>query len=156
PHRCRGRICDLGRGVGLRRSASPRDRQTCGAVGDGRARRDAPPRNLRAIDASVAAAHRLTIFPVYEGDRVVGTISVSDLSRVAPADWDKTTVGELADRSAIHVTDDCDLSEAMRLLVRERGSQMLLVTDATGALQGIVTKTDILRAVKIASDTPHH
>jgi len=111
---------------------------------------------IREFVASVAAAHRLTIFPVYEGDRVVGTISVSDLSRVAPADWDKTTVGELADRGAIHVTDDCDLSEALRLLVRERGSQMLLVTDATGALQGIVTKTDILRAVKIASDTPHH
>jgi len=111
---------------------------------------------IREFVAGVAAAHRLTIFPVYEGERVVGTISVSDLSRVAPADWDKTTVGELADRSAIHVTDDCDLSEALRLLVRERGSQMLLVTDATGALQGIVTKTDILRAVKIASDTPHH
>ncbi len=111
---------------------------------------------IREFVAGVAAAHRLTIFPVYEGERVVGTISVSDLSRVAPADWDKTTVGELADRSAIHVTDDCDLSEALRLLVRERGSQMLLVTGATGALQGIVTKTDILRAVKIASDTPHH
>ena len=85
---------------------------------------------------------------MYEGDQVVGTISVSDLSRVAPADWDKITVGEFADRGAIRVADDCDLSEALRLLVRERGAQMLLVTDGAGALNGIVTKTDILRAVK--------
>jgi predicted transcriptional regulator len=50
--------------------------------------------------------------------------------------------------------EDCDLSEALRLLVRERGAQMLLVTDDAGALQGIVTKTDILRAVKMSSEAP--
>ena len=41
----------------------------------------------------------------------------------------------------------------MRLLVGERGPQMLLVTDSAGALQGVVTKTDILRAVRM-SDEP--
>ena len=56
--------------------------------------------------------------------------------------------------SGIQVTEDCDLTEALRLLVRERGAQMLLVTDDTSALQGIVTKTDILRAVKKASEAP--
>jgi CIC family chloride channel protein len=111
---------------------------------------------MREFVASVAAHHRHTIFPVYEGDKVVGTISVSDLSRVAPEDWDQRTVGEFADRNVILVMDDCDLSEALRLLVRERGAQMILVTDSAGAIQGIVTKTDILRAVKMSSGTPHH
>jgi chloride channel protein, CIC family len=106
---------------------------------------------IREFVATIAAHHRHTIFPVYEGDKVVGTISVSDVSQVAPEDWDKVTVGELADRSAIHVMEDCDLTEALRLLVRERGAQMLLVTD-DAALQGIVTKTDILRAVKMSSE----
>ena len=103
---------------------------------------------IREFVATVVARHRHTIFPVYEGEQVIGTISVSDLSRVAPADWDKITVGQFADRGAIHVMEDCDLSEALRILMRERGAQMLLVTDAAGALNGIVTKTDILRAVK--------
>lgn len=121
-------------------------------------------RNIISLDAtatihefvaSVAAQHRHTIFPVHENDRVVGTISVSDLSRVAPDKWDTTTAAELTDRSAIRVTEDCDLSEALRLLVRERGAQMILVTnEKTGALEGIVTKTDILRAVNLASGTP--
>ena len=111
---------------------------------------------IREFVASVAAHHRHTIFPVYEIDKVVGTISVSDLSRVPPEDWDKTTVAEFADRDAIRVMEDCDLSEALRLLVRERGAQMLLVTDGVGALQGVVTKTDILRAVRMASEAPRH
>jgi CIC family chloride channel protein len=109
---------------------------------------------IREFVATVAAHHRHTIFPVYEGDKVAGTISVSDVSQVAPEEWDKVTVGELADRSAINVMEDCDLTEALRLLVRERGAQMLLVTDDAGALQGIVTKTDILRAVKMSSEAP--
>jgi CIC family chloride channel protein len=109
---------------------------------------------IREFVASVAAHHRHTIFPVYEGDKVAGTILVSDLSHVAPEEWDKVTVGELADRDAIRVMEDCDLTEALRLLVRERGAQMLLVTADGGALQGIVTKTDILRAVKMSSEAP--
>jgi CIC family chloride channel protein len=111
---------------------------------------------IREFAASVAANHRHTIFPVYEGDKIAGTISVSDLSHVAPDQWDKMTVGELADHSATRVMDDCDLSEALRLLVREGGAQMLLVTDAAGAMNGIVTKTDILRAVRMASPAPRH
>jgi predicted transcriptional regulator len=90
---------------------------------------------------------------VYEGEQVAGTIGLSELSRIAPEDWESTTVGELADRNASRVTADTDLDEALRLLVRERGTQMLLVTDDRGALEGIVTKTDILRAVKIAGTT---
>ena len=109
---------------------------------------------IKEFVATVAAHHRHTIFPVYEGDKVAGTISVSDVSQVAPEDWDEVTVGELADRGAIHVMEDCDLTEALRLLLRERGAQMLLVTDDAGALQGIVTKTDILRAVKMSSEAP--
>jgi CIC family chloride channel protein len=107
---------------------------------------------IREFAASVAAHQRHMIFPVYEDVRVIGTVLVSDLSRVAPEDWDKSTIGEFADRSACRVTDACDLSEALRLLVRERGAQMLLVMDGAGALQGIVTNTDILRAVRMASN----
>jgi CIC family chloride channel protein len=111
---------------------------------------------IREFVASVAAHHRHTIFPVYDGDKIVGTISLSDVSRVPSERWNHATVAEFADRSAIRVMSDCDLSEALRLLVRERGAQLLLVTDGAGAVQGIVTKTDILRAVRIAPKPPPH
>jgi chloride channel protein, CIC family len=107
---------------------------------------------IREFIESVAVRHRHTIFPVYENDKAIGTICVSDLSEVPPEQWADLTVGEFADRRAIRVADECELSEALRLLVKEGGPQMLLVTDTSGALQGVVTKTDILRAVRMSSD----
>jgi CIC family chloride channel protein len=104
---------------------------------------------IREFVESVAIRHKHTIFPIYENGNAIGTISISDVTRVPPTDWDRVTIGELADRDAIRVTDDCDLSEALRLLVRERGPQMVLVIDDAGAMQGVVTKTDILRAVRM-------
>jgi chloride channel protein, CIC family len=102
---------------------------------------------LREFADSVAAHHRHAIFPVYEEDRAIGTISVWELSKVAPERWDTTHVGEIADRNVAMVTQECDLMEALRLLVSAEGQQMLLVTGKDGALEGIVTKTDILRSL---------
>jgi predicted transcriptional regulator len=81
-------------------------------------------------------------------------VAVSDLSRVPPERWDTSTVGELVHRDVTRVAQDCDLAEALRLLVREGAAQMLLVTDADGSLGGIVTKTDILRAVGNGGTVP--
>jgi chloride channel protein, CIC family len=105
--------------------------------------------------ANVAAHQQHTIFPVYEGDRIAGTISLAQVNAVAPEKWSQTTVGDLTDRDPTCVTADTDLGEALRLLVREHGTQMLLVTQDHGRLEGIVTKTDILRAVKIADARAH-
>ena len=111
-----------------------------------------PAARLSEFIASIAAHHQHTIFPVCEARKVVGTVSVSDVSRVKTERWDTTAVGEIADRDATRVTADCDLGEALRLLVRERGTQMLLVTGNDEELEGIVTKTDVLRAVPMAGN----
>jgi CIC family chloride channel protein len=55
---------------------------------------------------------------------------------------------QCTDRKAIRVAPDCDLMEGLRLLLRERNQPMLLVTSPSGKLEGIVTKTDILEALK--------
>ncbi|MGH7813956.1 MAG: chloride channel protein [Candidatus Binataceae bacterium] len=100
--------------------------------------------------AAIVSRHRHTIYPAVGDSGVVGTISASDLNRVPPENWDRETVGELTDRDAPRVSEDCDLGEALRLLMRQRGAQMLLVIGGSGELSGIVTKTDILRGVNIA------
>jgi CIC family chloride channel protein len=104
--------------------------------------------------ASIAARHRHTIFPVFENQRVIGTISTAALSRVSPDKWDEVKVGQLARRDTTRVPASCDLSEALRLLVREGGDQMLLITDDDGKLAGVVTKTDILRSFQRPSHAP--
>jgi CIC family chloride channel protein len=103
---------------------------------------------VRDFRAGIAARHHHTIYPVYEREKLVGTIETGVLPRTDPARWDTQKVGELTRRESSRVPANCDLAEALRLLTREGGDQMLLVTDDSGALIGIVTKTDILRSLQ--------
>ncbi len=109
---------------------------------------------LREFALSVAARHHHTIFPVQRDQRVVGIVSVSELGRVAPEKWDATKVDSISDHAPTRIFEDCDLMEALRLLLSEKNAQMLLVTTAEGSLVGILTKTDILRAVGYARGVP--
>ncbi len=102
---------------------------------------------LRDFAKSFAASHDHTHFPVYDGKTAIGIISTHALAKAPSERWDKLTTGELAERDIEHVSPDCDLYEALRQMVRERGAQMLMVVGADGSLQGIVTKTDILRGL---------
>lgn len=105
--------------------------------------------------ASTAAQNRHTIYPVYDSDKVIGTIATAVLPKTDPARWNQQKVGELARLDTSRVSANCDLAEAMRLLTREGADQMLLVTDDSGRLIGIVTKTDILRSLQnIAHSAP--
>jgi predicted transcriptional regulator len=101
---------------------------------------------LQDFAASIASDGHAA-FPVYEGSRAVGMIAVWRLSKVAPEKWPTTKVGEIADRNIPRISPDCELTEALRLLGRNEGEQLLLVGE-DGALEGIVTKTDILRALQ--------
>ena len=107
---------------------------------------------VRDFRASIAARHHHTIYPVYDHAKVIGTIATGVLPRTDPTRWDTIKVGELTARNTSRVAVNCDLAEALRLLVREGADQMLLVTDETESLLGIVTKTDILRSLR--NDNP--
>jgi chloride channel protein, CIC family len=102
--------------------------------------------SIKDFRASIAAQHHHTMFPVYENDKVIGTIATVMLPTIDPANWETVKVGELTRRDARRVPVSCDLAEALRLLVREGADPMLLVTDDGDQLVGIVTKTDILRS----------
>src|SRR5579862_833765 len=98
--------------------------------------------------ATIAARHQHTIYPVYQSDKVVGIIATGVLPRTEPSRWDTQKVAELVNRDIARVAPSTDLAEALRLLTREDGDQMLLVMDEGGKLVGIVTKTDILRSLR--------
>ncbi len=102
---------------------------------------------LRAFADSVAAHHRFAAFPVYDGAHTIGTVSVWELGKVAQDRWERTTVRNIVDPNVTWITRDTDLNEALRLLARENAPQLLLVASAEGSLEGIVTKTDILRSL---------
>jgi chloride channel protein, CIC family len=92
--------------------------------------------------------NRHSTFPVLEGHRIVGTIAVWSLSGIPVTEWPTTTVLEVAERQVMRVSPDCDAMDALQLLLSERAQPMLLVSSKEGELEGIVTKTDILEALK--------
>lgn len=103
--------------------------------------------NLREFADNVTSHHRHAAFPVYQDHQLIGVISLWELGSVPAQKWAQTKVGDLADRRATRVPPECDLTEALRLLMSQSGRHMLLVTAPDGKLEGIVTKTDILSAL---------
>ena len=112
--------------------------------------------SLSDFAQSVSAHHRHAIFPVYDGDSALGTVAVWILSRIPPQRWDRVTIGEVCNRATARVPASCDLLEALRLLLRQDSQQMLLIGPPNGVVEGIVTKTDILRSLQGGSTAVNH
>jgi chloride channel protein, CIC family len=103
---------------------------------------------LREFADVISARYSHTAFPVLDADRIIGIMASAALTRVPEEKWETTIVADVAERRVVRVPTDCDAMEALRLLLGERPQPMLLVTAADGKLEGIVTKTDILEALK--------
>jgi CIC family chloride channel protein len=105
--------------------------------------------SLHEFSDTISPHDRHTAFPVFEGHSILGTIPLWSLTRVPPEKWTKVKVRDLTNRRVITVPPDCDAMEALRLLLSERGEHMLVVTSTQGKMEGLVTKADILKALKI-------
>jgi chloride channel protein, CIC family len=108
--------------------------------------------SLREFADVISPHYRHTTFPVLEGHRIIGTVPSWSLTRIPAEKWMRTTVSDVTERKVTRVPPDCDAMEALRLLLSERAQPMLLVTSATGKLEGIITKTDVLEALKISGE----
>jgi chloride channel protein, CIC family len=104
--------------------------------------------SLREFAEVISPHYRHTAFPVVEDHSVVGTFPSWSLARISAEKWTTTSVLDIMDRKVTKVPSDCDVMEALRLLLRERTQPMLIVVSPNGKLEGIVTKADILEALK--------
>jgi chloride channel protein, CIC family len=87
-------------------------------------------------------------FPVFDGHKLLGAVTLWAMVQTPPERWRTTRVRDLMDAHIGRVPPECDVSEALRLLLGEHRQPMLLVVSGAGEMQGIVTKTDILHALK--------
>ncbi|HLI29704.1 MAG TPA: chloride channel protein, partial [Terriglobia bacterium] len=106
---------------------------------------------LREFADGITAHHCHTAFPVHEDHQIVGVITLWTLGQVPAIRWSETEVREWIDRETPRIHPDCDLMEALRLLMSQSRRHMLLVISADGKLAGVVTKTDILGALNTAA-----
>lgn len=104
---------------------------------------------LREFAATLTPHIHHEIFPVFEGDKLLGTCSLWALSQVAREDWDTTKVAEITDHRIHRVSPETDVTEALRLLLGSHTQPMLLAVVENHRIVGIVTKTDILQVLKV-------
>ena len=109
---------------------------------------------LREFVNTLGPHSRHEAFPIFDGDKLLGAVTLWSIVRISPDRWGSTTIRELIDKRIHSVPPDCDLSEAMRQLLSEHKQPMLLVVSDDGHMKGIVTKTDILQSFKIRRETP--
>jgi CIC family chloride channel protein len=95
-------------------------------------------------------------FPVFDGTELIGAVTTWSITRIPPDKWKKTTIGEIVDRRIDRIAADCDVTEALRLLLSEHRQPLLLVVSGKGDVKGIVTKTDILRTLRLRGESVPH
>jgi CIC family chloride channel protein len=109
--------------------------------------------NLREFAGILSPHARHEAFPVFDGNELLGAVTLWSMVRVSPDRWGTTTVRDLIEKRIHTVGPDCDVSEALRLLLSEHKQPMLLVVSDDGQMKGIVTKTDILQTLKMRRET---
>jgi chloride channel protein, CIC family len=102
---------------------------------------------LREFAAMLSPHTRHEVFPVFKGEKLVGTCSLWSLSHVPPEKWSSMTVADITQPLVEHVTPETDLAEALQLLLCEDGQPTLLVVEDGPKVVGILTKTDVLQAM---------
>jgi chloride channel protein, CIC family len=92
-------------------------------------------------------------FPVFDGGELLGAVTLWSVVHTPPDKWRTKSLRSLLDAHIGRISPECDVSEALRLLLGEHRQPMLLVVSARGGIAGVVTKTDILQALKIDRGT---
>ncbi len=94
-------------------------------------------------------------FPVFDGNDLLGAVTLWAVVHTAPERWKTTRLHSLIDARIGRISPDADVTEALRLLLGEHKQPMLLVVSEQGSIQGVVTKTDILNALRTRRSPAH-
>ena len=107
---------------------------------------------LSELARTVGAGTPHAVYPVCDERHLVGLVAMSALSRMPPAEWELYQVDDLAVRTSARVPVDCELQEALRMLLALPAPQLLLVTTEDNELEGILTAADVLAAIDRRAD----
>jgi len=99
---------------------------------------------LQEFFANVAANNRHPAYPMFKGNRAIGTISLWEIAQVPGSRWNSVKVGEVARANLAQVELDTDLREVVRLMNRQQRHRLVLIIDSDGAPAGLITPSDIL------------
>ena len=89
--------------------------------------------------------------PVYQGDRLVGIVTLTDIKELPQHKWAETAVEDIMTREPLYsVTPEDDLNSAMRLIAQHELNQVLVLEE--GELAGLVNRADIIRYLQFSQE----
>ena len=103
-----------------------------------------PALTLASLVEDYVYRYHYKMFPVVDGDRLVGCVSTRDVSAVPRSEWARRTVGETAGTCSPKntITPDADALDALRRMTGGGPSRLIVIDD--GRLVGIVSLRDLL------------
>ncbi|MBI4795148.1 MAG: site-2 protease family protein [Deltaproteobacteria bacterium] len=109
----------------------------------------APSLTVKELVEDYIYKYHFKMFPVMEGEQVLGYITTRQVKEVPREEWERETVGHLAApcSSENTITPDTDAVQALARM-NQSGSSRLLVIDQ-GRLKGIVTLKDLLNFISL-------
>jgi len=107
-----------------------------------------PQLTLRDLVDQYFMRHDYAAYPVVEGERLLGIVTVEDVRDTPREEWDTTTVVEAARPADAHRTIDEseDAWHALSQMLQEDVRRLLVVRD--GRLEGVVSRDGVLRVVR--------
>ena len=116
-------------------------------------------RDVRTVKDDVTVAelvHRMfqeryLSLPVLDArERLVGLVTLQDVRKVRAQGWDEnsTAVREIMSRRLERIGEEESALDAFQRISRSESGR-LLVTDEAGELRGIISKTDLVRAIQV-------
>ena len=107
---------------------------------------------LRTLVDEYFLRHHYNAYPVIHGGRLVGIIALADVKRVDREDWSSVTVERVMRGDAVRfaLSPDDSADRVVELIMRRRAGR-LPVVDESGAVVGLVTRGDLMEALKLAA-----
>jgi len=106
--------------------------------------------NLRRLVDEYFLKLHYSSFPVLENGALVGMVSLKDVKQVEMGEWERSTVGDVADREvARHALRPENPAETLLHLIMKKGYGRLPVIDNDRKVVGIVSRRDLMETIKM-------
>ena len=119
--------------------------------------RDIMSRDLRTVSPDTTVPEIMNLmfrekhrgYPVMEGGRLAGIVTISDVQKVPEERRGTTVVGDVMVRAIYVIEPNADAAEAMKKMMERQIRRLPVMED--GELVGIVSRSDLLRAIEICT-----
>jgi len=116
-----------------------------------------PDISLKTLVEDYIYLYHFKMFPVVEdGNRLAGCITTKEVKSFPQEEWDRKTVGEVAEKCTPENTigPETDATEALSVMNRNGAGRLMVVEE--GRLKGIIALKDLLKflSLKVELDSP--